>query len=161
MVVLLLGNVEALGLDHVGLDRALEGRRGAVMGMNVEVAHANNLGANFDDYFFQEFIECAITVLVDEFIKLTGHDGVFDFADIAVPGAFDFDEQVEGNLDGAVAHVAADPVQLAVAVALLQGLEGDVLDQAPVDDDLVADCGAIIDIGSGESQAVHKRNVTL
>lgn len=53
MVVLLLGNVEALGLDHVGLDRALEGRRGAVMGMNVEVAHANNLGANFDDYFFK------------------------------------------------------------------------------------------------------------
>lgn len=104
------------------------------------------------DTSLEQFGERAILTLVNEFVELTRDDRIFDFTDVSVPGPGDLHEEVEGDFNGAVTHVATDPLEVAMAIAVFQGLEGDVLDQAPVDDRLITDCSAVIDLGSGRSQ---------
>jgi len=149
VVLVLFGEVQALDFLDLGVDRAVEGGRGAVLPVDIQVPHPDHLRPDFDDYLLQQLGEGAVFALIDKLVELTGNNGVFNFADVAVPGARNLHEEVEGDLHGAVAHVAADPLQVAVAVPVLQCLVGDVLDQTPVDDRLVTDCGAVIDIGSG------------
>lgn len=149
VVPVLLREVQALYLLNVRLHRALEGRRGTVVSAYVQVPHADNFGTDFDDDLLQQLCERAVIAPVNQLVEFAGNDRVFHFADVAFPGAGDLHEEVEGDLHGAVADVAADPLQVAVAVTFLGCLERDVLDQAPVDDRLVADRRAIIDVGSG------------
>jgi len=52
-MLLLFGNVKALDFHDIRMHRAVEGLRGAVVRVHVQVAHPHNLGANLDDNFFK------------------------------------------------------------------------------------------------------------